>query len=143
VQKGLGGLLQATEEAGMRYLRVALIATLVGVSASGCRSAAELDQIPYTNETVHLVVKNESTDRMNIYAISDGVPTRVGAVSALETRGFDLQPQLFEVSNSSVEGAPIGGGGRATTGIIVVNRGQTIEFTIRQVLRMSTVSIVQ
>jgi hypothetical protein len=125
----------------MKILTTALLAISLSLGTQACRSGTPFDEENATDNSVHLIVKNESIDGMDIYAVADGLATRVGTVSGLATAGFTLNSSMYAASDFRVVGAPIGGNGRASTGSIIVSRGQTIDFTIRAALRTSTVSI--
>jgi len=114
---------------------------LAATSVQACRSGTPFDEDVVADNKVHLVVKNESINEMDIYAVADGLATRVGTVPGLATKGFSLDQSFYQASDFRVVGTPFGGNGRASTGPINVSRGQTIDFTIRTTLRASTVQI--
>jgi hypothetical protein len=64
-----------------------------------------------------------------------------GRLHAQRTRRFALDQSVFQASDTRIVGTPLGGNGRASTGPIIVHRGQTVFFTIKTTLRASTVSI--
>jgi hypothetical protein len=125
----------------MRYLGVALAVAIIGMAVPACRTAGAGNDGYVPDPKVRLVVKNESISEMGIYAVSDGVSSRVGTVSGFSTKAFAIEPYLLQVTHARIDGMPIGGNDRATTGDLFVSPGQVIEFTIRQTLRTSTVSI--
>ena len=125
----------------MRFSRTAVVAFALIGSVSACRSGTSFDEDMTADNKIHLVVKNESINEMDVYAVAEGIATRVGTVSGLATKGFSIDQSFFQGSDTRVVAAPVGGNGRASTGPIVVGRGQTIDFTIRTTLRASTVSV--
>jgi hypothetical protein len=125
----------------MRHLTTAVVALALCGAVQGCRSGSPFDEDMTTNTKVHLVVKNESINQMDVYAVADGLATRVGTVGGLATQGFALDQSFYQASDFRIVGTPFGGNGRASTGPIQVSRGQTVFFTIRNTLRASTVSI--
>ncbi len=125
----------------MKTLRLALVALTLITTSQACRSGTSFDEDMAADSKVHLIVKNESISEMDIYAVANGVATRVGSVSGLATKGFSIDQSFFQASDTRIVGAPFGGNGRASTGPILASRGQTIEFTIKTVLRTSTVNV--
>lgn len=124
-----------------RVLWAAIMALVIGSGATACRTATPFEEEELIDTKVHLVVKNESINEMDIYAVASGVATRVGTVSALATKAFALDQSFYQSSGFRVDASPFGGSGRASTGTLAVSRGQTIEFTVRSTLRSSTVHI--
>jgi hypothetical protein len=90
--------------------------------------------------SIGLQVKNQNFYDMDVYAVSEGVATRVGTVTGNSTRTFSLHPSLAS-QDLRIVASPIGGNGRASSGTLTAGAGQTIEFTIGSSLRNSTVFI--
>src|SRR3954471_15108168 len=68
----------------MRYLRSTVVALVVVLSATGvqgCRSGSAFEEDAAIDNKAHLLVKNDAINEMDIYAVADGVATRVGTVS--------------------------------------------------------------
>ncbi len=127
----------------MKRLRIAVLASmcaLFGGSVTACRTASPFEESE-VREGVRVEVKNENIYEMDIYAVADGVATRVGTVGGLKTSSFSLNNTFFSASDFRIVATPFGGNGRASTGPIVVHDGNTIEFTVRSSLRASTVAI--
>ncbi len=123
--------------------RVALLGlalALPSLSSTACRSggAYEADSVP---DAIGLVVRNDNSYDMDVYAVADGLATRVGDVNGNATKRFALSSSMYGASDFRVVATPIGGNGRASTGPIVVSRGSTVYFTVSPSLRQSTVSI--
>lgn len=89
---------------------------------------------------IGLTVTNQNFLDMDVYAVSDGLATRIGMVTGNQTRSFSLNSSLA-TRDLRIVATPIGGNGRASTGEVLVSPGQTIEFKIGSILRNSTVSI--
>ncbi|MEP6991497.1 MAG: hypothetical protein ABJA80_11265 [bacterium] len=124
-------------------LRVALLGialALPSLASTGCRSggAYEAANVP---DGVGLVVRNDNSYDLDVYAVADGLATRIGNVNGISTREFSLSGSMYGAADFRIVATPIGGNGRASTGSIVVSRGSTVYFTIGPVLRQSTVSI--
>jgi hypothetical protein len=110
-------------------------------AAEGCRSGnayAVDDQQP---EIVVLAVKNDNFLDVDVYALSSGLPTRVGTVTGLSSARFALNPTLYGASDFRIIATPIGGNGRASSGPLIVHAGQTVEFTVGSRLAQSVASI--
>lgn len=91
--------------------------------------------------SVDLVVRNNNFADMNVYAVSEGLATRVGTVTGLSSATFRLDPSFFPTDQLRIVGTPIGGNGRASSGQLTVSGGQTIQFTIEATLRQSFATI--
>jgi hypothetical protein len=119
---------------------VLALAGLLLAAAPACRSAN-----PYAagqeQDAVGLVVRNDNFADVDVYAIADGLPTRIGTVTGNSTARFDLSSSLYHATDLHIVGTPIGGNGRASSGPLQVGPGQTIMFTIAPVLRQSSASV--
>lgn len=127
----------------MRATRLIIALFAVGstlVSATGCsrNNMAAGDVSPANTIGVH--VQNDNFLDMDVYAVSEGLATRLGTVSGNGSRTFVLDATLA-AQDLRIVAAPIGGNGRAGTGPIVVSPGQTIDFRIGTLMRNSSVSI--
>jgi hypothetical protein len=121
-------------------IRLLALAISLGTFSTACRSSNAYE-VGRDAEAVGLVVQNDNFADMDIYAVASGLATRVGTVNGGRTERFDLSSSLYNASDLRIVGAPIGGNGRASTGSIVVHRGNTIHFTIAPMLGASSVSI--
>ena len=93
------------------------------------------------NAAVLKVTDNNFQD-MDVFAVLDGVATRLGTVTgAGGSRMFVLDPSYLSSSHLAVVATPVGGGGRASTGQIVVNRGDEVDFIVQPQLSTSSVFI--
>jgi len=124
-----------------KYFVVGLMAatsTVFGVGACSRTNEAAGEVAPASAIGLH--VKNENFLDMDVYAVSDGLATRLGTVTGNGSRDFMLDASLA-AQDLRIVATPIGGNGRASTGLIAVTPGQTIDFTIGSSLRNSTVFI--
>lgn len=124
----------------MRVLRsLTLAATLASAAGlSACRSANPYDIANRQANDVMLVVENQNFADVDIYALSSGLPTRVGTVSGgNSTARFILSPTVTNSADFRLIATPIGGNGRASSGVLVASPGRTIRFTITPNLAMS------
>jgi len=124
-----------------KYLLVGIIAatsSLSGLAACSHTNEAGGEVAPSTALGLH--VKNENFMDMDVYAVSDGLATRLGTVTGNGSRNFGLDASLAN-QDFRIVATPIGGNGRASSGSIAVAPGQTIDFTIGSVLRNSRVFI--
>lgn len=93
------------------------------------------------SNVVQVQVQSNYVGPLTVYLVSDGVATRLGDVSGPTMQNFVIDPQQFDIHDLRVVAVPIGGYGRATTGLLNVRRGNIVQFTIQQQLRQSTVFI--
>jgi hypothetical protein len=122
-----------------RLAALALASCLVS-AAPACRSAGPYDVSQQAN-TATLVVQNQNFNDVDVYAVAGGLATRIGTVTGNSTGRFGLSEALYTAPDFRIVATPIGGNGRASTGPLVVSPGQTIEFTVAPVLRMSSVML--
>ncbi|HEY5061233.1 MAG TPA: hypothetical protein VII52_06830 [Gemmatimonadaceae bacterium] len=122
------------------FAAFALFASVLGIGTA-CRSAN-----PYAMDQeipgMALVVRNNNFNNMDVYAISAGLPTRIGTVTGNSAQSFKLHESFYTSSGDfRIVATPIGGNGRASSGQIAVSPGETIYFTIGSQLRQSSVTI--
>jgi hypothetical protein len=113
-------------------------ATLSTATACSHPNQAGGELAPATS--IGLEVKNQNFYDMDVYAVSQGLATRVGTVTGNTTRTFMLHPSLAS-QDLRIVATPIGGNGRASSGNVAVSPGQTVVFTIGSTLRNTTVVI--
>ena len=116
------------------------LALSLGTLTVGCRSTNAYE-VGRDAEAVGLVVQNDNFADIDIYAVASGLGTRVGTVPGGTTQRFDLSSSVYNASDLRIVGAPIGGNGRASTGSIVVHRGNVIHFTIAPLISASSVTV--
>lgn len=129
----------------MRTMRFIIGVFAIGAalgSASGCSrnnmAMATGDVVPANAIGVH--VQNDNFLDVDVYAVSEGLPTRLGTVTGNSSGNFVLDGSLAS-QDLRIVATPIGGNGRASSGTVVASPGQTIDFRIGSILRNSTVSI--
>jgi hypothetical protein len=124
-----------------KYLLVGLFAAATTVSTVGaCSRTNEAGGEIAPASAIGLHVRNDNFLDMDVYAVSDGLATRLGTVTGNSSRNFVLDASLAN-QDFRIVATPIGGNGRASTGSIAVAPGQTIDFTIGSILRNSNVFI--
>src|SRR5689334_3545835 len=109
--------------------------------ASACSHTQEAGGEVAPATAIGLHVKNDNFLDMDVYAVSDGLATRLGTVTGNGSRNFVLDPSITSNQDFRIVATPIGGNGRASSGNILVGPGQTIDFTIGAILRNSNVFI--
>jgi hypothetical protein len=117
------------------------VLVLAIVLSSACRSADPYDVNEPRPQGAMLVVNNQYFYDMDLYAVGDGLATRIGTVTGNSTGRFALNESLRSSTNLQIVGTPIGGNGRASTGLIHPSGGETITFTISPTLRGNAVLI--
>jgi hypothetical protein len=123
-----------------RLVLFALAGCFASAASLACRSAGPYDVAQQANSAT-LVVQNQNFNDVDVYAVAGGLATRIGTVTGNSTARFGLSEALYNSPDFRIVATPIGGNGRASTGPISVSSGQTIEFTIAPVLRMSSVMV--
>src|SRR5207245_1646112 len=98
-------------------------------SLSACSRANQAAGEVAPASAIGLQVKNENFLDMDVYAVSQGLATRVGTVTGNSSRTFVLD-QSVAAQDLRIVATPIGGNGRASSGTVTVSPGQTIQFTI-------------
>ena len=73
--------------------------------------------------------------------MSDGVATRLGEANGPAVQNFIIDPQRFDINDIRIVAVPIGGYGRASTGLLNVRAGNVVQFNIQPQLRQSTTFI--
>lgn len=125
-------------------LAVALLALVGTGAATGCahggRGRAIGTPVP-GDSTVTLAVQNDNYADMNVWVVSYGLPTLLGVVPGNGRQSFTLAESVTRGPDLRIVAAPIGGNGRAGSGQLLVQPGQTIDFHIAPRLRMSTATV--
>ena len=118
---------------------------LAGVCVVGCGRSARTYQTSAgavaAEGAITVRVQNENFADMNVYVVSEGLATRLGTVTGLTSSTFTLDPSFAPSSELRIVATPIGGNGRASSGALVVQPGQTIDFRIASILRQSSASV--
>jgi hypothetical protein len=120
------------------YGLFAMAAVMPAATACSHNGEAPGDIAPADRIFVH--AKNNNFYDMDLYAVADGLATRIGTVAGNAEQNFVVSSSLA-VQDFRIVASPIGGWGRASTGTLNVAPGQTVDFTIGSTLRNSTVFI--
>lgn len=129
-----------------RHLRIALLVALFATPAcflfnrgQNANAARALD-IP--EGEIALNVTNHNYLDVVIYVVHDGVQTRVGTVTGSSSAVFFLPARLLgQAREIQLLGDAIGNDAYASTDILVIQRGQYIEWTLETDLARSTVGV--
>lgn len=125
-------------------LVIALLALAAASGVSGCARAgrgAALGNPISADSGVTLVVRNDNFADVDVWVISYGLPTRLGVVMGSTSQSFALDATVARAPDLRFVATPIGGNGRANSGPVLVQPGQTIDFRIGMRLRLSTVTV--
>lgn len=126
-------------------LRVATPFVIAAVAAcasgGGSRQGYGGPRVYVDSNVVQVQVQSNYVGPLDLYLVSDGVATRLGDVSGPNRQNFVIDPEQFDVHDLRIVAVPIGGYGRASTGLLNVRRGNIVQFTIQPVLRQSTTFI--
>jgi len=128
----------------MRRLRLLVVTLAIGATvpmAGACAHTAQASGDVAPSTAIGLRVRNDNFLDMDVYAISEGLATRLGTVTGNSRHNFVLDASVADGRDFRIVATPVGGNGRATTGNIAVSPGQLIDFTIGSTLRNSSVII--
>ena len=125
-----------------RPLSALVLLLVVGVTAcaSGSRKGG---RAAGPRPSAVLEVQNDFLGPVNLFVVRDGVAARrLGNVFTNTVRRFTLGSEVVGVGGMvDFVAVPVTGGGRATTGRMLVNPGDTVSFNITNNLRASTVFV--
>jgi len=122
------------------YLSLALAGTMAtpGIASANTQPKAKA-KVP--ERTVTLTVDNQNFADMDLYAVNNGVFFRIGTVIGESQGTFTIRPLNFNNGLLQVVARPIGGWGYASTGLLNVRAGDTVDFTISPLLSASGVFV--
>ena len=133
----------------VRTLRLPATLAVLLVAAPACfifnrenQVAAASPAINVPEGEIALSVTNHNYLDVVIYVLHDGVQTRVGMVTGSSSTVFFLPGRLLGQGREiQLYGDAIGSDAFARTDILVVQRGQYIEWTLETDLRRSSVGV--
>ena len=128
----------------MNFLKTLLTAAALGAAcASSQRQVTTSESGGEVSRAAPLTVrvKSEYIGPLVVYAVTEGVSTRLGDVQGTHVEQFTLPFTTIPTNGISIIAVPVGGSGRATTGTLLVQPGATIDFTIGAILSSSTATI--
>lgn len=124
---------------GIRVVRTLLAAVTVA-TLTGCASLRAAEGPPIAPVMLHVDSHNDQT--FDIFAVTPGGDARrIGMVMSFNEGTFKLSRDVTAQGTVRIVAVPIGGFGAASTGPMVVSAGDTINFTIQQMLSASMASI--
>jgi hypothetical protein len=109
-------------------------------SATACSRTNEMGGEVAPASAIGVSVRNENFLDVDVYAVSDGLTTRLGTVTGNSRGMFALDPS-YATRDLAIVATPIGGSGRASSGKVLVSAGQTIDFTVGSTLSNSRVVV--
>jgi hypothetical protein len=123
-----------------KYLAFAFMVAVAAVPATACsRSYTEGGEVaPSGALTLHIA--NDNFLDMDVFAVVDGVSNRIGTVTGSGKHDFTISSAMAN-RDLRIIATPIGGPGRASTGVLNVSLGQEIDFRIGSVLSQSSVIV--
>jgi hypothetical protein len=129
----------------MARVKALIVALALGGTAGGCGRPAVSEETtmpePVADAVVVRVVNNSFAD-IDVYAVSHaGARLRLGTVTATSNTNFVLDPSYFPAGELRLMATPIGGNERASSGLLNVTAGETVEFNISQRLRDSSATV--
>ena len=124
------------------------IATILAVAGLGAACASNQQRV--TSESggevsrsapVTVRVKSEYIGPLVVYAVTEGVSTRLGDVQGSRIETFRLPFTTIPTNGMTLIAVPVGGNGRASTGTLLVRPGATIDFTVGAALTNSAATV--
>jgi len=119
------------------------VATLVAACASSGRHVitSEAGGEVVRSAPVTVRVKSEYIGPLVVYAVTEGVSTRLGDVQGSRIETFRLPFTTIPTNGMTLIAVPVGGNGRASTGTLLVRPGATIDFTVGAALTNSAATV--
>ncbi len=114
-------------------IRALVAAAMIAGAATACgRSAAPYDtgSGQPAAQAITIAVKNDNMQPMDIYALTAGRSTRLGAVEPGLSETLVLDPAFFPDGFVNIVARPVGGGRAISTGALNPVAGQTVDFEI-------------
>lgn len=111
--------------------------SLIPISLACASGGAEEDgQAGPVSDYATLVVENDNTSTVTIYAIRSGTRQRIGTVTGLRTERFEIRRSMLTGGGElNVAIDPLGSNRIYTAQPIFVNEGDVIEVTVSSFLR--------
>jgi hypothetical protein len=136
----------AADRSGARRLGLTLLVVLLAAPAcfvfNRGNKAAPAPAFDVPEGEIALNVTNHNYLDVVIYVLHDGVQTRVGTATGSASTLFFLPGRLLgQAREIQLLGDAIGNDSYARTDILVVQRGQYIEWTLETDLRRSSVGV--
>jgi hypothetical protein len=127
---------------GRLIARGASAAIVAAASLASCSPQRGPAAVPDPVEKIPLKIDNHHYLDIIIYAVHDGQLTRLGVAGGSAHTEMELPARLLGAGREfQLYGDPIGSSDRALTEVIVVQRGQYIEWLLEPTLDRSTVSV--
>jgi hypothetical protein len=122
--------------------RIALAAIVAAASLASCSPKHASGAVPVPAEKIPLEIDNHHYLDIIVYAVHDGQLTRLGVAGGSAHTEMVLPARLLGAGRElRLYGDPIGSSDRALSEVIVVQRGQYIEWLLEPSLDRSTVSV--
>ncbi len=120
-----------------------LVGMLLVLASYACSHATSASVAkPASSESVPLRIDNHNWLDVVIYVVHDGQQTRLGLATASSSATFSLPEHLLGQGREvQLLGDPVGGHGAVSTETIVVQPGQSIDWTLETDLRRSFVGV--
>lgn len=121
-----------------------LVAVLVAGALGACASAAPTPDRPlslegdYLPQSMNVTVENNNWNDVVIYAVSGGMRTRLGDVTSMTRRDFEIRPNMVTGGGSiRFVADPIGVRATHTTHDLVVEPGTNMRLTVENQITLS------
>jgi hypothetical protein len=115
---------------------VALASVIAGACVSGTGGAG--DREVRREAGIIVEVTNQNWQDITVYAVSSGTRRRLGTVVSTSTETFALPRTMVTGGTIQLVAAPVRSGRNYRTGIIMVNAGDRIVWSVENSLSLST-----
>ena len=124
----------------MLAIRLVVAFTALVSSTPGCGSFSSRNPAPAKSE-VSVEVENHNWSDITIYLLAGGLPQRLGMVTSLRTAVLAFPSQRLNTSGGvRLRALPVAGASYTTESILVLP-GQTITWTLENVLDHSSLTV--
>lgn len=127
-------------------MRIRILQAAALVLGAACASTQRTTTTSSSGEVARAApltvrVKSEYFGPLVVYAVTEGVSTRLGDVQGTRVEQFTLPFTNIPTNGIAIIAVPVGGSGRATSGTLLVQPGATIEFTVGAALTNSAARV--
>ncbi len=116
----------------------ALAVAAACASGGGGRRGYGGPRVYVDTNVVQVQVRSNYIGPVDLYVASEGVATRLGEANGPTVQTFVIDPDRFDIRDLRIVAVPVGGYGRASTGLLNLRRGNVVQFNIETNLRQST-----
>lgn len=117
---------------------------LIALALSACASTSEVKNGPQRSAAPSAIVQvtNNNWADMNVYMLRAGMRVRLGTVTTMGSRRFQVPKSMMSASGEvRLIADPIGSRGQFTTAPVQFWPGQTVDFKIENHIAVSSIAV--